>query len=88
MNTRKKKLTRPRNNTVKASMKACTYKKSNGSIHVSKYMRCIANDTLNGSPTHIYEINDNAASPFVVFDYGGGRGSIYNNRYAPFYGYY
>ncbi len=61
--------------------KACTYKKSNGSIHVSKYMRCIANDTHLGKPKHIYEINDNAACPFVVFDYGGGRASIYNNRF-------
>lgn len=59
----------------------CTYKKHNGSINVSKYMRCIANDTQLGSPKHIYEINDNAAFPFVVFDYGGGRASIYNNRF-------
>lgn len=71
---------------MKASMKsnkACTYKKPNGSINVSKYMRCIPNDTLKGQlgrPNHIYEINDNAASPFVVFDYGGGRASIYNNK--------
>lgn len=83
--------TRPRNKTVKASTKAskssinkaCTYKGSDGSINVSKYMRCIANDTLRsqlGSPKHIYEINDNAACPFVVVDYGGGRASIYNNK--------
>jgi hypothetical protein len=76
---------KPRHKTVKASKssinKACTYKKSNGSIHVSKYMRCIANDTHLGKPRHIYEINDNAACPFVVFDYGGGRASIYNNRF-------
>lgn len=77
---------KPRNKTMKASMKsnkACTYKKPNGSINVSKYMRCIPNDTLKGQlgrPNHIYEINDNAASPFVVFDYGGGRASIYNNK--------
>jgi hypothetical protein len=78
-----------RNKTVKASMKAskssinkaCTYKNPNGSIHVSKYMRCIPNDTHLGKPKHIYEINDNAACPFVVFDYGGGRASIYNNRF-------
>jgi hypothetical protein len=44
-------------------------------------MRCIPNDTLKGSPKHIYEINDNAACPFVVFDYGGGRASIYNSRF-------
>ena len=61
--------------------KACTYKKPNGSIHVSKYMRCIANDTHLGKPKHIYEINDNAASPFVVVDYGDGRASIYNNKF-------
>ena len=60
------------------------HKKSNGSINVSKYMRNIINDTLItqlGSPKHIYEINDNATSPFVVFDYGGGNASIYNNRF-------
>ena len=91
MNTIKKS-TRPRNKTVKASTKAskssinkaCTYKGTNGSINVSKYMRCIANDTLRsqlGKPNHIYEINDNAACPFVVVDYGGGRASIYSNRF-------
>ena len=65
-------------------MKACTYKGSDGSINVSKYMRCIPNDTLKGQlgrPKHIYEINDNTMCPFVVFDYGGGRASIYNNRF-------
>ena len=67
--------------TVKAYTKACTYKGSDGSINVSKYMRCIPNDTMKGKPKHIYEINDNAACPFVVFDYGGGRASIYNNKF-------
>lgn len=82
----------PRNKTMKVSKsksskstnKACTYKKSNGSINVSKYMRCVPNDTLKsqlGSPKHIYEINDNAMCPFVVLDYGAGRASIYNNRF-------
>jgi len=68
----------------KSSNKACTYKKSNGSINVSKYMRCIPNDTLKsqlGNPKHIYEINDNAAFPFVVFDYGGGNAAICNNQF-------
>jgi hypothetical protein len=68
---------RKRNKTIKA----CTYKKFNGTINVSKYTRCISNDTQIGKPNHIYEINDNAACPFVVFDYGGGRASIYNNRF-------
>jgi len=68
---------RKRNKTIKA----CTYKKPNGSINVSKYMRCIANDALKDNPKHIYEINDNAACPFVVVDYGGGRASIYTNRF-------
>jgi len=78
---------KPRNKTIKVSKstkssnKACTYKKPNGSINVSKYMRCISNDTQLGNPKHIYEINDNAACPFVVFDYGAGRASIYNNRF-------
>jgi hypothetical protein len=74
------------NASRKASInqKACTYKKPNSSINVSKYTRCIPNDTLRGqlgSPKHIYEINDNAACPFVVVDYGGGRASIYNNKF-------
>jgi hypothetical protein len=80
---------KPRNKTVKAHKasinQACTYKKANGSINVSKYMRCIANDALRsqlGKPKHIYEINDNAAFPFVVVDYGGGRASIYNNQFS------
>ena len=89
MKISKKTSNRPRNKTVKAStsmnvstsIKACTYKKPNGSINVSKYMRCISNDTQLGNPKHIYEINDNAACPFVVVDYGGGRASIYNNRF-------
>jgi hypothetical protein len=70
--------------STKSSNKACTYKKPNGSINVSKYIGCIPNDTLRsqlGKPKHIYEINDNAACPFVVFDYGAGRASIYNNRF-------
>ena len=90
MDKRTKSTTRKQNKTVKASRtayinkKACTYKKPNGSINVSKYMRCISNDTLKGQlgkPKHIYEINDNAVNPFVVFDYGGGRASIYSNRF-------
>ena len=47
-------------------------------------MRCVENDTLRsqlGKPKHIYEINDNATFPFVVFDYGDGNASIYNNRF-------
>jgi hypothetical protein len=70
--------------TINATNEACTYKKSNGSVNVSKYMRCVTNDVLRkqlGNPKHIYEINDNSTSPFVVFDYGGGNASIYNNRF-------
>jgi len=88
MKISKKTSNRPRNKTVKASnsdashnVKSCAYKKPNGSINVSKYMRCISNDTQLGNPKHIYEINDNAMFPFVVFDYGGGRASIYTNRF-------
>ena len=56
----------------------CLYKKTDyGPINVSKYIKCIPNDTLKTqleagvAPKHIYEINDNASFPFVVFDYGG-----------------
>jgi hypothetical protein len=79
--TRTKSSTRKRTKTVKASAKACTYKGSDGSINVSKYIKCIANDIHLGKPKHIYEINDNAAVPFVVVDYGGGITSIYSNRF-------
>ena len=91
LSTRTKSSTRKRNKTIKASnsdashnVKSCTYKKTNGSINVSKYMRCIQNDPIRtqlGNPKHIYEINDNAVFPFVVVDYGAGRASIYNNRF-------
>ena len=67
-----------------ATNKSCAYKKQNGSINVSQYMKCVANNTLRSqldSPNHIYEINDNATFPFVVFDYGGGNASIYNNQF-------
>lgn len=62
--------------------KACSYKKSNGSV--SKFLKRIQSDELRkevGRPKHIYEINDNASFPFVVFDYGSGRACIYNNRF-------
>lgn len=65
----------------------CLYKKTDyGPINVSKYIKCIPNNTLKTqleagvAPKHIYEINDNAAFPFVVFDYGG-RVDIYNNHF-------
>ena len=87
MKTRINARLKPRNKTVNASRKAsinekaCTYKNPNGSINVLKYIGCIPNDTQLGKPKHIYEINDNAACPFVVVDYGGGRASIYSNRF-------
>lgn len=65
----------------------CTYKKNvYGTVNVSKFIGCIENDTLkkqleSGSkPKNIYEINDNASFPFVVFDYGG-HVDIYNNHF-------
>lgn len=65
----------------------CTYKKNiYGTVNVSKFIECIKNDTLrqqleSGSkPKNIYEINDNASFPFIVFDYGG-RVDIYNNHF-------
>ncbi len=65
----------------------CLYKKTDyGAINVSKYIKCIPDDILKNqlemgvAPKHIYEINDNASFPFVVFDYGG-RVDIYNNHF-------
>ena len=80
--------TRKRNKTITTKVnhktKTCSYKKAKGSIHVSNFLRCVQSDITRkqlGRPKNIYEINDNAAYPFVVFDYGGGRASIYNNRF-------
>ena len=84
---------RSKNKTSKVSVRMsvdtakCRYKKSDyGSINVSKFIRCIHNDTLkkqlegSDKPKNIYEINDNAAFPFVVFDYNE-RVDIYNNHF-------
>jgi hypothetical protein len=87
----------PKNKTIKATVKEstgssnrsskCLYKKTDyGAINVSKYIKCIPNDTIKtqlemgATPKHIYEINDNATFPYVVFDYGG-HVDIYNNHY-------
>jgi len=62
--------------------KACSYKKSKRTA--SNFLKCIQSDVLRkqvGRPKYIYKINDNASFPFVVFDYGGGRASIYNNHF-------
>jgi len=88
--------TRPKNKTIKTTNASpsqnntkCVYKKKvYGSVDVSKFIKCISNDTLKKQiecggkpkPKRIYEINDNAAFPFVVFDYGG-RADIYNNHF-------
>ena len=83
----------PKNKTSKVSVRApvdtakCIYKKKDyGTVNVSRFIKCITNDTLKkqletgSKPKNIYEINDNAAFPFVVFDYGG-RVDIYNNHF-------
>ena len=77
----------PKNKTSKVGTAKCLYKKNiYGTVNVSRFIKCIENDTLkkqlevSGKPKNIYEINDNAAFPFVVFDYGG-RVDIYNNHF-------
>jgi hypothetical protein len=77
----------PKNKTSKVATAKCIYKKNiYGTVNVSRFIKCIENDTLkkqlevSGKPKNIYEINDNAAFPFVVFDYGG-RVDIYNNHF-------
>ena len=87
-----------KNKTVKLSIKEyksspvytskCIYKKTDyGPINVSKFIKCIHNDTIKESlqsriqPKNIYEINDNASFPFVLFDYGNGQAEIYNNHF-------
>jgi hypothetical protein len=83
----KNKTMKTTNVTSSQNNTKCVYKKNvYGSVDVSKFIKCILNDTLkkqlegDGKPKHIYEINDNAAFPFVVFDYGG-RVDIYNNHF-------
>ena len=78
--------TRKRNKIIKTERKnkTCSYKKAKGSIQVSNFLKCIQSEVLRtnvGRPNNIYEINDNAAFVFVVFDYGGGRATIYNNHF-------
>jgi len=71
-----------KNNNTKRKNKACSYKKTKGTV--SNFLKCIQSDVLQkqvGRPKYIYKINDNASFPFVVFDYGSGRASIYNNRF-------
>ena len=83
----------PKNKTSKISVRAhvdstkCIYKKNDyGTVNVSQFIKCIDNDTIKKQldvgtkPKNIYEINDNASFPFVVFDYGG-RVDIYNNHF-------
>lgn len=83
----------PKNKTSKISVKTpidsakCIYKKNiYGTVNVARFIKCIENDTLKRQldtgtkPENIYEINDNASFPFVVFDYGG-RVDIYNNHF-------
>lgn len=83
----------PKNKTSKISDKPsahsgkCIYKKNiYGTVNVSRFIMCIENDTLKkqlesgAKPKNIYEINDNASFPFVIFDYGG-RVDIYNNHF-------
>ena len=77
----------PKNKTSKVGTAKCIYKKNiYGTVNVSRFIKCIKNDTLKkeleagSKPKNIYEINDNAAFPFVVFDYGG-RVDIYNNHF-------
>jgi hypothetical protein len=74
-------------NVVSQTKKKCVYKKKvYGSVDVSKFIKCICNDTLKKEledgvePKNVYEINDNAAFPFVVFDYSG-RADIYSNHF-------
>jgi len=60
------------------------YKKSLFSpVIVSKFLKCIPpgiiKDTVN-KPKHIYEILDNRATPFLVFDYGD-HVDVYNQKY-------
>ena len=65
----------------------CMYKKNDyGKVNVSRFIKCIKNETLKSAiesganPKNIYEINDNASFPFVVFQYEGSV-DIYNNRF-------
>jgi len=83
----KNKTIKTTNNVASQTKTKCVYKKKvYGSVDVSKFIKCILNDTLKKQleggvkPKRIYEINDNAAFPFVVFDYSG-RADIYSNHF-------
>jgi len=62
------------------------YKKSIfAPVNVSNFLKCIPPGIVTDKdakikPTHIYEIIDNGATPFVVFDYGN-RVDVYNQHY-------
>jgi hypothetical protein len=78
-------INRPINTPINTTK--CVYKKNDyGTVNVSQFIKCIENDTIKKQldvgtkPKNIYEINDNASFPFVVFDYGG-RVDIYNNHF-------
>lgn len=59
------------------------YKKSTfAPVNVSSFLKCTPPGIVNEKvkPKHIYEIVDNGAIPFVVFDYGG-HVDVYNQHY-------
>ena len=59
------------------------YKKSTfAPVNVSSFLKCIPPGIVNEKikPKHIYEIVDNGAIPFVVFDYGS-HVDVYNQHY-------
>ena len=59
------------------------YKKSTfAPVNVSSFLKCIPPGIVNEKvkPKHIYEIVDNGAIPFIVFDYAG-HVDVYNQHY-------
>lgn len=69
--------------TISKSISEYTYKKTTfAPVNVSAFLKYVPAGLVSSKikPKHIYEIIDNGATPFVVFDYGG-KVEVYNQHY-------
>ena len=68
---------------TKKDISEYTYKKTTfAPVNVSAFLKYVPAGIVSSKikPKHIYEIIDNGATPFVVFDYGG-KVEVYNQHY-------
>jgi hypothetical protein len=69
--------------TISKPISEYTYKKTTfAPVNVSAFLKYVPAGLVSSKikPKHIYEIIDNGATPFVVFDYGG-KVEVYNQHY-------